>query len=144
MNRVSRARRIPLFANTVFFARDELENVRLVAADEQRRHDDQRGQDFSRPEQEKIVERRKYGGYDGRERRIPKKERDDDPGRNRRDTEPRIDGKQDPARGGYALAALEAEERRKDMTQEHRDRAGRDAHRVHAVFGCVTRREEHG
>src|SRR5713226_7879281 len=115
MNRVSRARRIPLFANTVFFARAELENVRLVAPEEQRRHDDQRGQDLSRAEQEKIVERRKYGGDDGRKRRIPKEERDDDPGHNRGDTQPRIDSEQDPARGGYALAALEAEEHRKDM-----------------------------
>src|SRR2546426_9259782 len=32
----SDARRIPLFANAVFLARDELENVRLVAPEEQR------------------------------------------------------------------------------------------------------------
>src|SRR6267378_4497748 len=139
----SDARRIALFADAVFLARDELENVRLVAPEEQRRHEDQRGQDFSRAEQEEIVERCKYGGDDGRERRIPKEERDNDPGRNRRETQPRIDGKQDPARRRYALAALEAEEHRKDMTQEHRDRAGRDSHRVHIVFGGVTQCEEH-
>ena len=94
-----------------------------MAPNEQRRHEDQRGQHFSGAGKEKIAKRREYGRYDRRKRRIAKQDRDDCPRRERREAEPWIDRQQDSARGGYALSALKTEEHRKEVAQKHRDRA---------------------
>lgn len=80
-----------------------------------------------RTEQEHVENRREHGRDQRRERRVAKEERDDEPRERGREAEHRMHGEQHARRGRDALAALEAEKHRMQVTEEHRDRRERDA-----------------
>ena len=73
------------------------------------------------------VERGENGGHHRCERRIAEEECNDQPRYARRQRQPRIERDDDAGGGRHALAALESEEHRVQVAEEHRDAGKRDA-----------------
>lgn len=112
-----------------FLAGEQLRDVRAMPPDQQHAHREHRPGDriVVRTEQEHVENRREHGRDQRRERRVAKEERDDEPRERGREAEHRMHGEQHARRGRDALAALEAEKHRIQVTEEHRDRRERDA-----------------
>ena len=99
-------------------------------------HDGERAARSRRRPSQQVVERREHGGDQRGQRRIAEEERDDEPGRQRRHAQHRVDAEHHAGRSGDALAALEAEEHRPEVAEEGGEPDQRDRALAQAISGA--------